>query len=230
MDETDDPYTIGHGSDEQHLRAVAFADDMTVIASTHRGYRARMNITSEYLNFFGVELNPKKTTYTYYNTRRHFDPVSIKTTSPTGRVSFQPTAVASPNTPLRYLGGHMCQATSWHHAKTLLQAEVRTLLGILRYKKLSIKEYKYVTQSVLMAKMRYYLTVVPMTNKELDTIDAQITSVLKHNLGTATSTSSPLFHMDSTTTHGLSFPPPFGTSGPQQCSRRHTTFSTRTTR
>ena len=26
-----------------------------------------------------------------------------------------------------------------------------------------------------MAKMRYYLTVVPMTNKELDTIDAQIT-------------------------------------------------------
>jgi hypothetical protein len=62
MEETDDPYTIGHGSDEQHLRAVAFADDMTVIASTHRGYRARMNITSEYLNFFGVELNHKKTT------------------------------------------------------------------------------------------------------------------------------------------------------------------------
>ena len=130
MDETDDPYTIGHGPDEQHLRAVAFADDMTVIASTHRGYRARMNITSEYLNFFGVELNPKKTTYTYYNTRRHFDPVSIKTTSPTGRVSFQPTAVASPYTPLRYLGGHMCPATSWHHAKTLLQAEVRTLLPV----------------------------------------------------------------------------------------------------
>jgi hypothetical protein len=101
----------------------------------------------------------------------------------------------------------MCPVTSWHHAKTLLQAEVRTLLGILRYKNLSIKEYKYVTQSVLMAKMRYYLTVVvPMTNKELDTIDAQITSVLKHNLGTATSTSSPLFHVDSTTTHGLSFP------------------------
>ena len=54
--------------------------------------------------------------------------------------------------------------------------------------------------------MRYYLTVVPLTNKELDTIDAQITSILKHNLGAATSTSSPLFHMDSTTTPGLSFP------------------------
>jgi hypothetical protein len=100
----------------------------------------------------------------------------------------------------------MCPATSWHHAKTLLQVEVRILLGILRYKSLSIKEYKYVTQSILMAKMRYYLTVVPMTNKELHTIDAQITFVLKHNLGTATSTSSPLFNMDSTTTHGLSFP------------------------
>ena len=33
MEKTDDPYTIAHGSDEQHLRAVAFGDDMTVIAS-----------------------------------------------------------------------------------------------------------------------------------------------------------------------------------------------------
>jgi hypothetical protein len=57
-----------------------------------------------------------------------------------------------------------------------------------------------------MAKMRYYLTVVPMTNEELDAIDAKITAVLKHNLGTAVSTSSPLFHMDAETTHGLSFP------------------------
>jgi hypothetical protein len=88
MEETDDPYTIGHRSDEQHLRRVAFADDMTVIASTHRGNRARMNITSEYLNFFGLILNPKKMTYTYYNTHRHFVTVSIKTTSPTGMVSF----------------------------------------------------------------------------------------------------------------------------------------------
>ena len=79
-------------------------------------------------------------------------------------------------------------------------------MGILRYKALSIKEYRYVTQSVLMSKMRYYLTVVPMTNKELDIIDAKITSVLKHNIGTAVSTSSPLFHMDAECTHGLSFP------------------------
>ena len=206
LDDTPDPYVIGTGCDAQPLRAIAFADDMTVVSATHKGYRIRMALTSEYLNFFEVELNPKKTTYTYFNTRRHFDPVLIRTTSPTGETTLQPTVVASPYTPLRYLGGHMCPATSWHQAKDLLQAEIHTLLGILRYKTLSIKEYRYVTQSVLMSKMRYYLTVVPMTNKELDIIDAKITSVLKHNIGTAVSTSSPLFHMDAECSHGLSFP------------------------
>jgi len=190
LHDTPDPYVIGTGCDAQPLRAIAFADDMTVVSATHKGYRIRMALTSEYLNFFEVELNPKKTTYTYFNTRRHFDPVLIRTTSPTGKITLQPTVVASPYTPLRYLGGHMCPATSWHQAKDVLQAEIHTLLGILRYKTLSIKEYRYVTQSVLMSKMRYYLTVVPMTNKELDIIDAKITAVLKHSIGTAVSTSS----------------------------------------
>ena len=206
LDVTHDPYTIGSGDNSQALRAIAFADDMTIISSTHRGYRTRMKLACAYLNFFNVELNPQKTTYTYYNTRRHHLSVMIRTTSPSGVVSLTPTAVASPYTPLRYLGGYMCPANSWHHAKDLLHAEVKILLGILRHKKLSIKEYRYIVQSVLMSKLRYYLTVVPMTNRELDHIDAQITAVLKHNIGVATSTSSPLLHMDAATSTGLSFP------------------------
>jgi hypothetical protein len=70
LHDTPDPYIIGTGADAQPLRAIAFADDMTVVASSHKGYRIRMAQTSEYLNFFQVELNPKKTTYTYFNTRR----------------------------------------------------------------------------------------------------------------------------------------------------------------
>ena len=99
----------------------------------------------------------------------------------------------------------MCPANSWHHAKDLLHAEVKILLGILRHKKLSIKEYRYIVQSVLMSKLRYYLTVVPMTNRELDHIDARITAVLKHDIGAAISTSSPLLHMYASTSTGLSF-------------------------
>jgi hypothetical protein len=95
LHDTPDPYIIGTGADAQPLRAVAFADDMTVVASSHKGYRIRMTQISEYINFFQVELNPKKTTYTYFNTRRHFDPVLIKTISPTGVTTMQPTAVAS---------------------------------------------------------------------------------------------------------------------------------------
>ena len=57
-----------------------------------------------------------------------------------------------------------------------------------------------------MSKLRYYLTVVPLTNRKLDHIDAQITAVLKRNIGAAISTSSPLLHMDASTSTGLSFP------------------------
>jgi hypothetical protein len=142
LDVTHDPYIIGNGDSSLALRAIAFADDMTIISSTHRGYRTRMKIACEYLNFFNVELNPQNTTYTYYNTKRHHLSVMIRTTSPSGVVSLTPTAVASPYTPLRYLGGFMCPANSWHHAKDLLNAEVKTLVGILRHKKLSIKEYQ----------------------------------------------------------------------------------------
>jgi hypothetical protein len=52
-----------------------------------------------------------------------------------------------------------------------------------------------------MAKMRYYLTVVPMTNKELDAIDAKITAALKHNIGTAISTSQQAISHTSHTTY-----------------------------
>jgi hypothetical protein len=88
----------------------------------------------------------------------------------------------------------MCPATSRNLAKDLLHAEIKTLLGILHHKSLSIKEYQY------------YLTVVPMTSTELDAIDAKITAVLKQYIGIAVSTSSPFFHIDAETTHGLSVP------------------------
>ena len=52
LHDTPDPYIIGSGADAQPLYAVAFADDMTVVASSHKGYRIRMAQTSEYLNFF----------------------------------------------------------------------------------------------------------------------------------------------------------------------------------
>ena len=44
LDVTHDPYTIGTGDNSQALRAIAFADDMTIISSTHRGYRTRMKL------------------------------------------------------------------------------------------------------------------------------------------------------------------------------------------
>ena len=53
------------GENRVEIYAAAFADNLTVIAPTHKDYTLRMELTNKYLSFFGIELNASKTTYTY---------------------------------------------------------------------------------------------------------------------------------------------------------------------
>jgi hypothetical protein len=75
---------------------------------------------------------------------------------------------------------------------------VDRILTILRYKSLTPSEYIYTIQSALHAKLRYYLAVVPLTDKKLDAIDARIAQVLKTRMHMATSVSSPLLFLPET--------------------------------
>ena len=65
MDNTRDPYTFTSQGNTHELRIAAFADDTTIIASTHEGYVKRMNMAIEYFSYFGVTFSPSKTHYTY---------------------------------------------------------------------------------------------------------------------------------------------------------------------
>ena len=42
---------------------------------------------------------------------------------------------------------------------------------------MSAEEYKYTVRSVLHAKLRYYLAVVPLLDSELDDIDTRIANI-----------------------------------------------------
>jgi hypothetical protein len=68
---------MGTGDNTVHIYAAAFADDLTVVAPTHKDYVLRMELTNKYLSFFGVEQNAVKTTYTYANTVHHHHPINI---------------------------------------------------------------------------------------------------------------------------------------------------------
>ena len=181
------------------IRIVAFADDTTICASSHKGYLERMSLAGEYFGIFGVNFSPTKTNYTYANTGdRHYKSAPITVRHPDGSTTIQPSSITSPHVPLRYLGAWLSPTLNWKPAKRKLHDEVDRVLTILRYKSLTPSEYIYTIQSVLHAKLRYYLAVVPLTDKELDAIDARIAQVLKTRMHMATSVSSPLLFLPET--------------------------------
>ena len=69
MDTTRDHYTFTSQGTTHELRIAAFADDTTIVASTHEGYVERMNMAIEYFSYFGVTFSPSKTHYTYAHTQ-----------------------------------------------------------------------------------------------------------------------------------------------------------------
>ena len=89
----------------------------------------------------------------------------------------------------------MSPTGNWLPAKNKLKAEVHKILTVLKHKQLPLKKSQYTINSVLMAKLRYVLLIVPMTDAELDDIDNQIAAVFKNHMRLARSSSSPLLFM-----------------------------------
>ena len=196
LESTSDPYIMSHGSHRIEIRVLAFADDTTIFASSHKGYLERMSMAGEFFGIFGVNFSPQKTNYTYANTGgRHYKSAPIQVRNPDGTTTTQPSSVTSPHKPLRYLGAWLSPTLNWLPAKRKLRDEVTKILTILRHKSLSPEEFKYTIQSVLHSKLRYYLAVVPLLDTELDDIDRRIAHIMKKRMHMATSCSSPLLFL-----------------------------------
>ena len=206
LETTSDPYVMSNGIHRIEIRVLAFADDTTIFASSHKGYLERMAMAGEFFGIFGVNFSPQKTNYTYANTcGRHHKSAPISVRNPDGTTTTQTSSVTSPHKPLRYLGAWLSPTLNWLPAKRKLRDEVTKLLTILRHKTLSPEEFKYTIQSVLHSKLRYYLAVVPLLDSELDDIDRRIAHIMKKRMHMAQSCSSPLIFLPDTE-YGASLP------------------------
>jgi hypothetical protein len=206
LETTSDPYVMSNGIHRIDIRVLAFADDTTIFASSHKGYLERMAMAGEFFGIFGVNFSPQKTNYTYANTcGRHHKSAPISVRNPDGTTTTQTSSVTSPHKALRYLGAWLSPTLNWLPAKRKLRDEVTKLLTILRHKTLSPEEFKYTIQSVLHSKLRYYLAVVPLLDSELDDIDRRIAHIMKKRMHMAQSCSSPLIFLPDTE-YGASLP------------------------
>ena len=199
---TKDPFIMGRVP----IHVIAFADDTTIVSSTHEGYKIRMNMANDYFSMFGVEFSPAKTKYTYNNTDIKWTPVKIKLRKSDGSYIYQKTAVVEPTEAIRYLGGWMTLSNNWKTAKQRITEDLKKIIRSLKHKRLGWKEYRYVVRSVISAKMRYYLTIVPMTDHQLREFDIQVAGLMKKELRMAKSSSTPLLYMNHKESMGLSLP------------------------
>jgi hypothetical protein len=103
--------------------------------------------------------------------------------------------VTSPHKPLRYFGAWLSPTLNWLLVKRKLRDEVTKLTTILTHKIMTPGEFKYTIQSVLHSKLRYYLSIVPLLDTELDVIDARVANIMKKRMRMATSCLSPLLFL-----------------------------------
>ena len=184
-----DPYTLQHC--KIPLSGVAFADDSSWISSTHKGYLERMRRGKLYFKFFGVDYSPTKTIYTYVNQPKgtHYKAIPLYDHTTNTNI---PTQVVSPHEAIRFLGGWIDPTLRYNKARTHLKSELEGLLQIIKRKKLTNSQTHYILQAVIQAKAKYYLTVVPLTDEDLKSLDQKISTIWRARTGLVRSCSPEL--------------------------------------
>jgi hypothetical protein len=220
LNTTEDPYTIGTGEHKVELRALAFADDLSIMASTQKGYEIRMHWADKYLSFIGVEFSAAKTKLTYTG-EEHIRATKITSYTAQGEAVMTETAVASPYEAMRYLGGYLSPQCDFKEAKEKLMHDLTAEIDKLKYKKLHWKEVRYAIQAVIQAKYRYYSLVVPLSRTEIKTLDNKIAQIARASLGMAKSSTSHVLYMPENGPAGFSFPSLMDTEAVQLLTTAH---------
>ena len=81
---------------------------------------------------------------------------------------------------------------NWSKGKLTIQSNLLHYFEILKHKKLTTSELKYITRTVITSQALYYLNVTPLTDGELSTLDNKIALLWKRSIGTIPGASSPL--------------------------------------
>jgi hypothetical protein len=187
------PYIPGDkNSPPLPITALAFADDLTIIAPSHHDYVLRMDLANRYLSFFGVEFNPSKTLYTYAHSHQHNTSYKVWCRSSN---TYEHTSTLAPSEAIRYLGGWMSPTLNSRQAKAKLRHDIVRILNVLQHKTLEVQELTYILTAVLNAKALYYLNIVPLTDSDLAAFDRKIGALLRRAAGMARSSNIDVFHL-----------------------------------
>ena len=176
-----------------HLAAKAFADDVSVFGPNHNSYMQRMTFKNTYLNFFGVQVNHIKTKYSFTRSPSSYQAPAMIKDCRTGEQ--RPTCVISPHTPTRLLGGLMSLSLHWDTARKKLLDDLHSILNVLQYKRLQSKEFIYIMNAVLVAKLRYYTNVVPLSQENVQELDVRIRTIFKRMTGLPSSFPTHLLYL-----------------------------------
>jgi exonuclease III len=173
------------------VAAVAYADDTTFIADSKNSLQQIINKAQEFYNLNDIEINPKKSELLVLNREKG------KTYSITLGGKKEEIKAKKVEDTVRLLGVWIGGKNQKRMCRSKLQQEVRAFTQLIRAKRISIEQIKYLNNMVLLPRLEYRSMIFLWTKRACDKIHQPMLRLAKWKAGLASTCSNALLtHKD----------------------------------
>jgi len=147
------PIDINKGlvrQEKAKINCLAYADDTTFIGGSKKDLETITKVANEYYEINDIKTNPTKSELLVLHKKNKEEEASIKLGSDRELVKMDAKRKA-----IRFLGVWVTEKNQARDCKKRIQKDVASFTAILRYKKLSIGQIKYLNNMVLLPRIEY---------------------------------------------------------------------------
>lgn len=176
---------------EQNLSVLACADDMALIASTNQQLQNLTDITQDYFKFYGIEMNPSKSAYTFKNPKTETNPNIILDKSDQNSYA----TFLEQNESYRYLGYNINLNLDWNLQQKMITTNyLKGLANIGRRKMPTHYTIRFIN-SVLNPILQYSMNCIYFGKKPLLNLDTEVKKIAKHSIPEPTNAPNEILQM-----------------------------------
>eukprot|EP00741_Cyanophora_paradoxa_P023954 tig00021692_g23132.t1 len=154
------------------VSGVAYADDTKWMSGSLRGLQAQADVAGEFFRLHDIEVNAKKTIFTWNNARRETEskpgahPAAKKKEKRPSPPKINGTPVGlvrQPHEHFKLLGVHMSANLNWDRQWQYICDQARGAVALIERKKLTTNEACYLVEAVVQARIAYGLKLMTLS-------------------------------------------------------------------
>ena len=156
------------------VAALAYADDTTFIASSSQDMQHIIDKAQEFYNINDIEINPKKSELIVMNRKGKDNDLKVEL----GHKREEVKAKSAKDT-VRLLGVWLGGGEQKRRCRIKLQQEVRNFVQVIKSKKISIEQIKYLNNKVLLPRLEYRSMIYLWSKQICDRIHQPMLRIAK---------------------------------------------------